>query len=86
MARAYTPGLKVSARTRHQARRLLPISGDVLVKIGDRVDARQVVAQTFLPGDITPLNISKLLDLPPADVPGCMLSGDKKPSVNRGLR
>ena len=79
MARAYTPGLKVSARTRHQARRLLPISGDVLVKVGDRVDAQQVVAQTFLPGDITPLNISKLLALPPADVPGCMLrkAGDR---------
>lgn len=73
MAKAYTPGLKVSARTLHQARRLLPIAGDVLVKVGDRVEAQQVVAQTFMPGDITPLNISKLLAIPPADVRDCML-------------
>jgi len=76
MANAYTPGLRVSARIRHRARRLLPIAGDVLVKAGDRVDARQPVAQTFLPGDVTPLNLAKLLSIPPADVPDCML---KKP-------
>jgi hypothetical protein len=69
----YTPGLKVAARTRHSVRRLLPVPGDVLVKLGDRVDARQVVAQTFMPGDITPLNMAKLLSLPPDDVPECML-------------
>ena len=73
MAKAYTPGLKVSPRTRHQARRLLPIAGDVLVKVGDRVEAQQVVAQTFMPGDLMPLNIAKLLAIPPADVSGCML-------------
>ena len=86
MATAYTPGLKVSARTRHQARRLLPIAGDVLVKVGDHVEAQQVVAQTFVPGDITPLNIAKLLAIPPADVPECMLKkeGDRV-EVGEGL-
>jgi hypothetical protein len=73
MARAYTPGLMVSARTRYHTRRLLPISGDVLVKVGDKVEAHQVVARTFMPGDITPLNMAKLLSMPPADVPQCML-------------
>ena len=29
MAVAYTPGLKVTNRVRHQAKRLLPIAGDV---------------------------------------------------------
>jgi hypothetical protein len=79
MARAYTPGLKVSSRTRHRTRRVLPIPGEVIVKMGDRVDARQVVAQTFMPGDITPLNMAKLLSMPPADVPDCMLkkAGDR---------
>ncbi len=76
MARAYTPGLKVSAHTRHRARRLLPISGEVLVKVGDRVKAEQIVAQTFMPGDIFPLNLAKLLSMPPEDVPGCMLKKD----------
>jgi hypothetical protein len=68
----YTPGLKVSARTRHQVRRQLPIAGDVLVKVGDSVHARQVVAHTFMPGDVTPLNMAKLLSMPPSDVPECM--------------
>ncbi|MBI2827913.1 MAG: hypothetical protein HYX77_01415 [Acidobacteria bacterium] len=73
MSGAYTPGLRVTARTRHQVRRLLPIPGEVLIKVGDRVEARQVVAHTFMPGDITPLNLAKQLSMPPADVPECML-------------
>ena len=79
MAKAYTPGLKVSTSTRHQARRLLPIQGDVLVGVGDRVEAQQVVAQTFMPGDVTPLNLSKLLAMPPSDVQEAMLKekGDR---------
>ena len=31
MAKAYTPGLKVAARTLHRVRRSLPIAGEVLV-------------------------------------------------------
>jgi hypothetical protein len=79
MAKAYTPGLKVSTRTVHRARRLLPIPGEVLVKVGESVDPRRVVAQTFMPGDITPLNMANLLAMPPADVPECMLKkeGDR---------
>src|SRR5687768_12255276 len=79
MAQAYTPGLKVTSRTIHRARRILPIHGDVLVKRGDVVKARDVVARTFMPGDITPLNLANLLSMPPADVPECMLkkSGER---------
>ena len=44
MAKAYTPGLKVAARTTHRARRLLPISGEVRVAVGDVVAAKDVVA------------------------------------------
>jgi len=73
MAHAYTPGLKVSDRDRHRVRRVLPIAGDVLVEVGDRVSAQDVVAQTFMPGDITPINLANLLSLPPGDVPECML-------------
>jgi hypothetical protein len=76
---AYTPGLKVVDAMRYVARRLLPIPGNVLVQRGDLVDARQVVAETFMPGDITPLNLAKLLSMPPSDVPECMLKkeGDR---------
>jgi hypothetical protein len=80
---AYTPGLKVVGAMRYTARRLLPISGNVLVKHGDRVEARQVVAETFMPGDVIPLNLAKLLSIPPGDVPECILKkeGDR---VDRG--
>jgi hypothetical protein len=73
MAHAYTPGLRVTQRTLFRARRVLPISGEVLVKLGARVSARDVVARTELPGDVTPLNLANLLSLPPGDVPGVML-------------
>ena len=73
MSAGYTPGLKVSAHTKHRVRRLLPISGTVLVAVGDHVQARQVVAQTFMPGDITPLNLAKVLAMPPVDVAECMV-------------
>ena len=79
MAQAYTPGLKVTNRTVHRTRRVLPIAGDVLVNVGQAVKPRDVVARTFMPGDITPLNMANLLSMPPSDVPECMLKkeGDR---------
>ena len=73
MAHAYTPGLKVTSRIRHRVRRVLPISGDVLVKVSQRVDARDIVAQTFMPGEVTPLNLANALNMPAGDAVGCML-------------
>ena len=73
MAQAYTPGLKVTNRITHRTRRVLPIKGEVLVNPGDAVEAEQVVAETFMPGDITPVNLANLLSLPPGDVLDCML-------------
>ena len=73
MAVAYTPGLKVTNRVRHRTRRLLPIAGDVLVEVGQKVQARDVVAQTLMPGDIAPINLANLLSLPPGEVSECLL-------------
>lgn len=73
MANAYTPGLKVTPKMTFRARRVLPIPGDVLVKVGQKVKATDVVAQTFMPGDVTPINMANLLAMPPGDVPACML-------------
>lgn len=73
MAHAYTPGLKVTPRTKHRVRRILPIKGEVLVSQGDEVTAEQVVARTYLPGEITPVNMANLLSMPPADVLECMV-------------
>jgi hypothetical protein len=72
----YTPGLKVVTQVRHRVRRVLPIAGNVLVKVGDHVDAEQVVAETFMPGDVTPLNLSNILSLSPAEVKSCLLKSE----------
>ena len=69
MAKAYTPGLKVSARTVYRARRMLPVHGDVLVTLGQLVKARDIVARTSIEGDITPVGIAGLLSVPAEDVP-----------------
>ncbi|MFM7260460.1 MAG: hypothetical protein ACKO3W_07640, partial [bacterium] len=73
MAKAYTPGLKVSARTVFRARRQLPVTGDVLVTAGQRVEARDTVARTFIEGDVTPVPLASLLSVPAGDVPGLLL-------------
>ena len=79
MATAYTPGLTVSGKIRHRVRRLLPLRGEVRVGVGDHVEARDVVAETFMPGDIFPLNLSNILSMPPKDVLECVLKkeGDR---------
>jgi len=79
MAQAYTPGLKVTERMLLRRRRTLPIRGEVLVGTGDKVAARDVVAQTLLPGPITPVNVANILSIPPGDLPSAMLKtqGDK---------
>src|SRR5271154_6810531 len=75
----YTPGLKVVTQVRHRVRRVLPIAGEVLVRAGDRVNAEQVVAETFMPGDVTPLNLSNILSIAASEVEGCLLKsvGDR---------
>ena len=79
MAKAYTPGLKVTSLTDHQVDRILPIAGEVKVAEGDHVEADTVVAETFMDGDITPLNVANLLGAQPGDVPSMMLKGEGEP-------
>lgn len=73
MAKAYTPGLKVASRTTFRARRMLPIPGEVKVTMGETVSAETIVAETFMDGDISPLNVANMLSAQPGDVPGLML-------------
>ena len=65
MAHAYTPGLKVTARMLFRKDRRLPLRGDVLHKVGDRVKARDIVARTHLPGRVYPVNVANLLGVGP---------------------
>lgn len=73
MAHAYTPGLKVTEKAVVKKDRRLPLKGQVLVKVGDKVTADQVVAKTELPGNVQTVNVAGLLGILPEDVSGHML-------------
>lgn len=73
MAHAYTPGLKVSDKLLVTKKRILPLKGEVVAKMGDRVHPDTTVARTFLPGDVEPINVANQLGLPPEDIESCML-------------
>ncbi len=53
MGTAYTPGLTVNGRSRIEKLRRLPLKGQVVVQVGDRVQPDTVVARTELPGDVS---------------------------------
>lgn len=72
MATAYTPGLKVLTEAVIRKDRLLPLDGEVLVKKGDKVKATDIVAETYLPGNVVTVNIANKLGISPEDVPGAM--------------
>jgi hypothetical protein len=73
MAHAYTPGLKVTERTKVKKERRLPLAGDVLVSIGQKLTGQDIVARTALPGNVTTLNVAGLLGVPAEDILGMML-------------
>lgn len=73
MSHAYTPGLRVTNRTKITKKRILPLKGDVVVKVGARVTSDTVVARTEIPGPVEPLNVANILGVPPDDVLEAML-------------
>jgi hypothetical protein len=73
MGHAYTPGLKVTGKILVTKRRILPLKGDVLVKVGDKVQPDTVVARTLLPGNVEPVNVANILGIPPEDIMDCMM-------------
>ncbi len=68
----FTPGLKVSAHTVVVKDRRLPLEGDVLVEVGQLVQADDVVARTSLPGKIYPVNVANQLGVDPSRLPEAM--------------
>jgi len=74
MAHAYTPGLRVTPQTLVRRERRLPLKGDVLVAVGDRVSATTVVARTLLPGNVQTMNLASALGVEPSDVAGKLTS------------
>lgn len=56
-----------------QRERRLPVTGRVLLDVGDRVDHDTVVARALGRGRLHTINAARLLDIPPAEVPGSLL-------------
>jgi transcription antitermination factor NusG len=78
MGHAYTPGLKVTEKELITKKRILPLKGEVLVKVGDKVKPDDVIARTYLPGPVEPINVANILGAPPEDVPHFMLKKEKE--------
>ncbi|MDQ7793514.1 MAG: hypothetical protein RDU89_03750 [bacterium] len=72
MAHAYTPGLKVSRETTLRKVRRLPLAGEVLVHLGQRVAPATIVARTEVPGDPHTVNVANILGIEPGEVPARM--------------
>lgn len=68
MGSAYTPGLTVSGDIVVRRTRRLPIKGEVLVKVGDRVEPDQVIARALLPGALQTIKLADKLGVEPQDV------------------
>lgn len=68
MAHSYTPGLTVTDHTVIHRRRMLPLPGNVLVKVGDTVRSDQVVARAELPGKVFPVNLANQLSVAPGEI------------------
>ncbi len=79
MAHAYTPGLRVTKQAVIRKKRILPLKGEVMVKVGDLVHTETVVAKTQLPGAVSIVSIMGPLGCEANEVPSLMLkkTGDR---------
>jgi hypothetical protein len=65
---AYTPGLTVTRSTLVRKTRRLPLPGTVLVEVGRRVTAADVIARTELPGKVHLMNLATHLGVLPDEL------------------
>ncbi len=79
MAHAYTPGLKVAEGMVLRKTRRLPLSGDILVEVGQWVKAESTVARTELPGQVRSVNAASLLGVQPDELEQHMLKKEGDP-------
>lgn len=68
MGGAFTPGLAIAASTTVRKTRRLPIRGQVLARIGDRVDAQTDVAKVDIPGNLAVVKAVQALGCAPDQV------------------
>jgi len=63
MGEAYTPGLEVREAILVRKRRVLPIPGETLVKKGDKVDPKTIIARANLLGTFTTVDVQSDLGI-----------------------
>ena len=68
MSKSYTPGLKILENTKIVKERKLPLKGDIKCSLGDNVKSKDIVASTFLPGNIHMVNIANQLNVDPSTI------------------
>ena len=67
MGAACTPGLRISSGAMVRKERRLPLKGEILVKVGDRVQPETVVARTDIPGMVYTVKVAEEFGLEPPD-------------------
>ncbi len=72
MGAAYTPGLTVSGDMIVRKERRLPLAGEILVSVGDPVEAGTAVARALLPGDLVTVRAADELGLEPSELPDAL--------------
>jgi len=92
MAKSFTPGLKVLKNYTLQKDRILPIKGKVHQDINNSVESCDIVASTFIPGNIKMINVANKLNVEPSYIKECMqvkvgdkVSKDEILAQNKGL-
>ena len=73
MSKSYTPGLKILESTKIIKERKLPLKGIINFKVGDSVRSSDIVASTFLPGNVHMVNISNQLNVEPETIKDYLL-------------
>ena len=79
MVHAYTPGLKVAEGMTLRKVRRLPLPGDILVEVGQMVNAETIVARTELPGRVRSVNAASILGIQPEEMDQYMLKKEGEP-------
>ncbi|MDP8232048.1 MAG: hypothetical protein P9L91_05195, partial [Candidatus Zophobacter franzmannii] len=92
MAQAYSAGLTVTSSIVLRKERILPIKGKVLVKVGDKVKAEDLVAETMLPGNVIPIKLANKMGCTPQQLvdflkvePGAMITEGQVLAENKGF-
>tara|TARA_Y100000590_G_scaffold308647_1_gene348476 strand:- start:333 stop:1445 length:1113 start_codon:yes stop_codon:yes gene_type:complete len=72
MSKSYTPGLKVLDNCKIQKDRILPLKGSVLKQPNDKVDSKDIVASTNIPGNVHMINVANKLNIDAEFISKCM--------------